>query len=236
MAAVGKSWARLAAFLGMMALGIVLVRLTPLGTLLQGGQPREHALTTLRSVAAVWWVGPGYALAYAAAIALAVPGLPLTLLGGAAFGLLRGVLWVTIGANLGANVAFLLARRLGRTSLQELLGSRLASFDRVSVAAGFHGLLALRLLPVVPFNLLNYASGLTPIPWRDYALATGIGILPGTVVYVFFADALLQGSVAARAEARWQALLAAAVLIAFSLITRWFLKRRQKSSRSSSPR
>jgi uncharacterized membrane protein YdjX (TVP38/TMEM64 family) len=80
------------------------------------------------------------------------------------------------------------------------------------------GLLILRLIPLVPFNALNFGSGLTAMRWRDYALATVIGIVPGTLVYVFFADALMQGSTEASAEARIRLFVAGGLLVVLSLV------------------
>lgn len=189
---------------------------------------RARGLATLRGAADVCWVGPAFSLAYAAAVAVALPASVLTLLAGAAFGFARGVLWVTVGANLGASGGFWIARRLGRSALEGFFGPRLGAFDRITDAAGFSGVLTLRLLPVAPFSLLNFAVGLTPIAWADYALATVIGILPGTVIYVFFADALLTGSAAAGHVARVRALAAGLLLVGFTLLTRWILARRAR--------
>lgn len=148
------------------------------------------------------WAPTVYVVAYAAATALALPGSLLTIVGGAVFGLGWGVVLVTLGANLGANAAFGLARVLGRDGVERLMRGRLRGLGAATARHGFMGLLALRLIPLVPFNALNVGSGLTAMPWRDYALATAIGIVPGTFVYVFFADALVQGSAEASADAR----------------------------------
>lgn len=199
---------------------------TGLLDILRDPAARSHALESLRGATGRWWAGPLFALVYAAAVAFALPASILTLVGGAAFGLWRGVLWVTLGANLGASIAFWLARRLGRPALEGLLGPRLGTFDRTSGAAGFQGLLTLRLLPVAPFSLLNFLAGLTIIPWWDYALATAIGILPGTVIYVYFADALLAGSAGSSRSALLRAAGAGLLLVGFGLLTRWGLKHR----------
>lgn len=232
MAALARSWGRVAALAAILLVGAVLARTTGLEQVLRDPAARSHALGTLRGVVQVWWVGPTFAAIYSILVAFALPASPLTLIGGAAFGLVRGVLWVTVGANFGASLAFFIARRLGRAALQGFFGSRLAAFDRVSSAAGFQGLLTLRLLPIAPFNLLNYAAGLTPISWRDYALATVLGILPGTVIYVFFADALLSGSAEASRGAFGRVLLAGGLLVAFSFLSKWFMKKRPTSSPS----
>lgn len=195
---------------------------------LRDPEAREQALLTLRADSRIWWVGPAFSAGYAAAVAIGLPASVLTLLGGAAFGLGRGVLWVSLGANAGATMGFWIARGLGRSAVERLLGAHLAGFDQGARAAGFTGVLTLRLLPVAPFSLLNFACGLTPIPWAAYALATLIGILPGTVIYVFFADALLTGSATAGHEASFRALAAGLTLVGASLLTRWFLNRRSR--------
>jgi uncharacterized membrane protein YdjX (TVP38/TMEM64 family) len=138
--------------------------------------------------------------------------------GGAVFGFGWGVLLVTIAANIGANAAFALARWLGRDGIERILGSRLKGLDHATEQHGFVGLLILRLIPLVPFNALNFGSGLTAMHWRDYALATVIGILPGTVVYVFSADALMQGATGASGEARTRLFVAAGLFLLLTLI------------------
>ena len=141
----------------------------------------------------------------------------LTIAGGAVFGFWWGSLLNTIGANIGANAAFGLSRALGRQGVERLTGSRSAGIDRATVQHGFTGLLVLRLIPLVPFNALNFGSGLTALRWRTYALATVIGIVPGTLVYTFFADALVLGSTEASATAFRRVLIAGVLLAALSL-------------------
>jgi uncharacterized membrane protein YdjX (TVP38/TMEM64 family) len=192
----------------------VVARATPLGEYLT----REGMLGALQRVRSSPFAPVIYVAAYALATALALPGSILTIVGGAVFGFASGAALVTVGANIGANAAFGLARGLGRDGIERLLGARLRGVDRATAAHGFWGLLVLRLIPLVPFNALNFGSGLTAMRWRDYALATVIGILPGTLVYVFFADALVQGSAEASAEARIRLFIAGALFLALSLI------------------
>jgi uncharacterized membrane protein YdjX (TVP38/TMEM64 family) len=137
------------------------------------------------------WAPLVFVALYVVATALDFSGAVLTLAGGAVFGFGWGAVLNTIGANVGASAAFWVARRLGREGVRQLLGAHLARLDRVSAEQGFAWLLRLRLIPVVPFNLLNVAAGLTAMPWRTFAAATAIGIVPGTLIYTFFADALL---------------------------------------------
>ncbi len=166
----------------------------------------------------LWWAPFAFVAAYTVAAALDFSGLVLTLAGGAVFGFWWGALLNLVGANLGASAAFWIARLLGREGLHALLGSRLAGLDRLAQQVGFAWLLRLRLIPVVPFNLLNFASGLTAMPWRTYAAATAVGVVPATLVYTFFADALLSGSHEAGHRAFVRVLVAGALLVLLSFV------------------
>jgi uncharacterized membrane protein YdjX (TVP38/TMEM64 family) len=88
------------------------------------------------------------------------------------------------GGLLGALAAFALSRTLGRVAATRLAGSRLSRVDQFVVERGFTGVLVGRLLPVVPFVVLSYGAGLTAIRPAPYALATAVGLVPGTVVQV----------------------------------------------------
>jgi uncharacterized membrane protein YdjX (TVP38/TMEM64 family) len=208
-----RAFIKLGGLVVLLAAAAVLVRATPLAEYFT----REGMLHALESVRTSTWAPLLYVVAYAAATALALPGSILTIVGGAVFGFGWGVVLVTIAANIGANAAFGIARGLGRDGIERLLRGRLQGVDHATAAHGFWGLLVLRLVPLVPFNALNFGSGLTAMRWRDYALATVIGILPGTLVYVFFADALVLGSTEASAAARTRLFIAGALFLALSL-------------------
>ncbi len=179
---------------------------------------REGAGRLVASIRQTRWAPLAFVVAYVFACALDFSGLVLTLAGGALFGFWWGAVLNTIGANLGATAAFWVARALGREGVRALVGSRLAGLDRLAEAQGFLWLLRLRLIPVVPFNLLNFGAGLTAMPWRQFAGATAIGIFPGTLVYTFFATALLSGSQAAGREAFVRVAVAGALLIVLSFL------------------
>ena len=167
------------------------------------------------------WAPVVFVALYAGATALAVPGTILTLAGGAVFGFWWGTLLNMLAANIGASAAFLLARTLGRDSVRSLMGSdsrALEKLDNVVTRHGFQGLLTLRLIPLVPFNALNFGSGLLPLSWRTYATATLIGIVPGTAIYTFFADALLEGSREASTQALVRVFIAGGLLVLLSFL------------------
>lgn len=147
-----------------------------------GGLP---SLADVRAV--VDAAGPAGPLVYVAVYGLAtvalVPGGALTVLAGLLFGPLLGTAVALTGASVGATAAFGVARRLGRARIRRLLGSRLQRVDGWLADRGFAAVLTLRLIPVVPFNVLNYAAGLTGVPPRAYIAATVLGVIPGAFAY-----------------------------------------------------
>jgi uncharacterized membrane protein YdjX (TVP38/TMEM64 family) len=128
-----------------------------------------------------------FALIYAAATVLMVPGSLLTLAAGASFGLLPGFVAVLFGATLGAAGAFLVSRHLARKRVERWI-QRKASFvavDRAVAREGWKIVFLTRLSPVFPFNFQNYAYGLTSVSFWHYVLASWIGMIPGTFLYVY---------------------------------------------------
>ncbi|MDB4886799.1 MAG: conserved rane protein of unknown function [Gemmatimonadetes bacterium] len=173
------------------------------------------------------FIVPLFVLAYVAATALGLPGSVLTIAGGAIFGFGMGAALNWTGALLGAIAAYLLARSLGLDAVRRLVGRRAGRLDAVADAYGFVTVLRLRLLPVVPFNVLNFGAGLAGIPFRDYALGTALGLIPGTLVYTYFADALLAGAGGARRSALVRVAIAGGLLVALSFApTAWTRVRR----------
>lgn len=154
--------------------------------------------------------------AYALAMVVGLPGTVFTLAGGAIFGVAAGSVLNWAGATLGAVGAYGLARTVGGGAVRGILGRHGAKLDLLTERAGFLALLRLRLIPVIPFNALNFAAGLAPVPLRPYVLSTAIGIIPGTVVYTYFADSLIAGATGAKDRAFLHLAVAAALLIALS--------------------
>src|SRR6266513_5259031 len=128
---------------------------------------------------------------YAAATVLLAPGAILTIGAGFAFGLWKGFLAVSAGATLGASLAFLVARFVARDKI-EAMARRNTKFQRIDNAIGQQGaklVFLLRLSPVIPFNLSNYLYGLTGVKFWPYVLASWIGMMPGTFLYVYIGTA-----------------------------------------------
>ncbi|MDN3497234.1 VTT domain-containing protein [Planococcus sp. APC 4015] len=125
-----------------------------------------------------------FAVVYALITLSPVPKGILNIAAGVLWGFAAGSVIVYFGALLGAAAAFAIARALGRDGVLHLLGARARRVDDLFERRGFLAILGLRLVPVVPFTGLNYASGLTGVPFAGYGAATAIGIIPGTMAYV----------------------------------------------------
>ncbi len=120
---------------------------------------------------------------YAVLTVLLFPGSVITAAGGVIFGVVLGTVFSVIGASLGAGAAFLVGRWLGRQQVERLAGKRIGALDSWLGERGFVAVLYTRLIPLLPFNALNYALGVTSVSFRDYLSATVVGIIPGTFAY-----------------------------------------------------
>lgn len=137
-----------------------------------------------------------YLILYVSACVLFAPGSVLTLGAGAVYGLLKGFIIVSVASTLGATLAFLVGRYIARDWIAQKVEGK-PRFKAIDEAVGKEGwkIVGLtRLSPVFPFNLLNYAYGLTRVSLRDYVIASWIGMMPGTVMYVYIGS--LAGSLA----------------------------------------
>lgn len=137
-----------------------------------------------------------YVVAYVVATLLLLPGSVLTAGAGFAYGPVLGTLLVSPASVLAATLSFLLGRSAARDWVSRRIATdpRFGAIDRAIGESGFRIVLLLRLSPIVPFNLLNYALGLTRVRLRDYVLASFLGMLPGTVLYVYLGSVVKNAS------------------------------------------
>lgn len=133
------------------------------------------------------WGWALFIVLYIVATVLLVPGSALTLGAGAVFGVFRGVCLVSIASTLAATAAFLIGRYLAREAITRKFANhpQFAAIDRAVAEEGWKIVLLTRLSPVFPFTLLNYGFGLTQVRLAHYVLASWIGMIPGTVMYVY---------------------------------------------------
>ena len=149
--------------------------------------PQAFFIEALQWIDGLGGVGVmAFILIYVVATVAFVPGSALTLGAGAVFGLAAGSVYVLVGATLGAVAAFCVGRYLARDwVMRQIAGkAKFAALDQAVAQAGFKIVLLTRLSPVFPFNLLNYAFGVTGVSLRDYTLAS-VGMIPGTLLYVY---------------------------------------------------
>ncbi len=125
---------------------------------------------------------------YILACVLLVPGSLITLGAGFLFGLTMGYVVVAIGSVAGATLAFLIGRTVARGWISERVGEnpKFRAVDEAVGQRGFYIVFLTRLSPLFPFTLLNYFYGITAVKLRDYVLASWIGMIPGTLMYVYF--------------------------------------------------
>ena len=163
----------------------------------------REALAGLESLGA--WGPVIFVLLYIVAAVLFVPGSALTLGAGALFGVGLGSVLVSAGATLGATAAFLVGRYLARDWVAKKIegNAAFAALDRAVAADGWKIVGLTRLSPAFPFTLLNYAFGLSRVSLRDYVIASWIGMMPGTVMYVYLGSLARAAGDRSRTPAEW---------------------------------
>lgn len=162
---------------------------------------------------------------YTVLTVVGVPGTVLTIVGGSLFGIWYGTVISIISATLGALLAFWAARYLFRSTAQRRFSQskRLTKYQKAVLKQPFSFVLTTRLIPISPFNLVNYLFGLTSIDWWDYTKATFIGVIPGSFAYTWIGHS---GEMAMKGEDRISLFLALSFLAAISLIP--LIYKRQK--------
>jgi uncharacterized membrane protein YdjX (TVP38/TMEM64 family)/rhodanese-related sulfurtransferase len=174
----------------------------------------QHWLAT-----AGWWAPIAFVALYAAGTVLFLPGSVLTLAAGALFGIVPGTLYSLAGATLGAVLAFLVARHLAGDWVAQRTGGRLKQLVEGVEAEGWRFVAFVRLVPLFPFNVVNYALGLTRIPLAVYALASAVCMLPGALAYAWLGHAG-RAALAGDANAIRNGMLALAVAAALMFLPR----------------
>ena len=154
---------------------------------------------------------------YTVLTVIGVPGTVLTIVGGCLFGIWYGTIISTISATLGALCAFWTARYLFRDSAQRRFkkSKRLTRYQAAVLEQPFGFVLTTRLIPISPYNLVNYLFGLTSIDWLDYTLATAIGVIPGSLAYSWIGKS---GEMAMKGSDRLSFFLALTFLALLSII------------------
>ena len=169
---------------------VILTRWTPLSDLLA----QERIVSFLKTVRTTWWAPFIFVLIYIAGCLLAMPSVGLSVLGGVIFGFFPGLLYNLIAINLGSSLAFGLSRILGRDFFKKLFKSdKMQSLEEMIERRGLRVVIVLRILPIFPFNVVNFGSAWFKLRYRDYCLGSLIGMFPATLAFTYFANAVFAG-------------------------------------------
>ena len=161
---------------------LILIVLGAIGLAVVLGTPDIERIRTRVADAGPW--GPGlFFVSYAALALIPCPKALLTAAGGAMFGLWWGAALALTAALVGGIVSFGLGRVLGRETVNRLIRGRMAQIDASLGNHGLSAILVARLVPVVPFIAVNYASGLSGVRFRHFVLGSAVGMIPGTLAY-----------------------------------------------------
>lgn len=221
----GRAWVRPVIFSAAIIVLLVLAKIFGLGQRLGELRGWIHSLGP--------WGPVVFIFLYAAAALAAIPGSVLTIAAGALFGSVIGVVVVSIASTLGASAAFLISRYFARDAISRWLSrnEKLRKLDEMSERHGAIIVAITRLIPLFPFDLLNYGFGLTRVRFWTYFWWSWLCMLPGTILYVVGADAFTKGL--QRGEVPWPlvgSLVAAAVLVIVLVrYARRVLKEREQS-------
>ena len=161
---------------------LALVLLGAIGLALILGTPDIAALRSRVDAAGVWGPAVFFAL-YVGLALIPCPKALLTAAGGALFGLWAGAALSLAAALVGAVISFGVGRMLGREAVDRLIHGRLARVDALLADHGLSAVLIVRLVPLVPFIAINYASGLSGVKFRHYVLGSALGMVPGSLAY-----------------------------------------------------
>lgn len=161
---------------------IICIIATGLGVFLIGGIDQEYLQDLLAQLGI--WAPIIYIFLYTIGTILILPSTPLNLSGGAIFGIWWGTLWTTIAAIIAAIIAFYYSRTIGRDLIAHRLKGQIATIDAEMQQGGLFYMFAIRLLPIIPYGIVNFAAGLTSIRFADYLIGTMLGTLPGILPFV----------------------------------------------------
>ncbi|WP_009634309.1 TVP38/TMEM64 family protein [Synechocystis sp. PCC 7509] len=176
--------------IGMLLLTILCILATGGAIYLLGGIDSAQIAVWLEAVGI--WSPFIYIALYVVATVLVLPSTVLNLTGGAVFGAVWGTLWTSLAAIIAAIVAFTFTRTVGRETIAKRLSGRWQAMDAEVRQGGLFYMFAIRLVPIMPYGLVNFAAGLTSISFKDYVLGTTIGTVPSVLPFVLLGSSGLK--------------------------------------------
>ncbi len=174
----------------------------------------------LASVGDRWWAPVVFIALYAIFNTTLLPATVLTLTAGVVWGWLVGGLWVLAASTIGSAIPYWIAYS-GSGWVEKVMSRKAPRMLGALKKEGFMTLLLLRLIPIIPYNILNYVAGMACIKPREYVTATFIGTIPGIFIFTYLASSIASGLVSPR-QAFVRILIAGALLAALALVSRFF--------------
>lgn len=186
----------------------------------------DNLLTIQETIKQIGPWGPvAFFFIYIAAILATLPGTIFGILAGALFGSVAGVIIVSISSTIGASIAFLIARYVARQPISQWISKnqKMKRFDQLTQTHGQFMVAFTRLIPLFPFTLLNYAFGLTNVPFKTYVFWSWLCMLPGTILIVVGSDTITQALTTKTISIQLLAIVIISLLV-FSTIG-WYAKK-----------
>ena len=217
-------WLRLSLFIGLLLVGIALVRFTPIGEAFT----EERVLTLVETLRGIWWAPFLLIGLFALVSTLGLPPVPL-LVGGAAFGAFHGSIYNMVGLLLGASLAYGLAKLLGRDFVVRVTGERLRRAESILGRHGFWPLVQTRFMPL-PFSVVNFGAALAGVRPVFFLITSTIGLIPSTLIHTYF---MAQAIATQGRDRAFTLVLYAGTLILFNVLlsTLWLRERAQRRKR-----
>ncbi|NET90579.1 MAG: TVP38/TMEM64 family protein [Kamptonema sp. SIO1D9] len=203
-------------------LTIICILATALGIYLLGGINQEQLENWLEEAGILAPII--YIVLYTIGTLLILPSTPLNLAGGAIFGAWMGTLWTSLAAVIAAVVAFSFTRSIGRELIAQKLAGKWEAMDAEIRQGGLFYLFAVRLLPIIPYGLVNFAAGLTSIRFQDYLWGTILGTVPGVLPFVTIGSSGIKAMQTGDVLPLLGALALTGILVAGAT---WYRRRRQ---------
>lgn len=170
------------------------------------------------------WAPVTYVVIYVIATILVLPSTALNLTGGAIFGPWLGTCWTSIGAIVAAIAAFIFARTIGHDAVAKRLAGRWQAIDAEIRQGGVYYMFAIRLLPIMPYGLVNFAAGLSSVSFKDYLIGTILGTIPSVLPFVLLGSSGLKAIRTGEVMPLVGALALLGMLVAGST---WYRRRRR---------
>lgn len=171
-------------------LTVVCIIVTGLAVYLLGSVEPAQIQSWLKSYGI--WAPIIYIVLYVVATLLVLPSTALNLTGGAIFGPWLGTIWTSVAALIAAIVAFAFTRTVGREAVAKRLAGRWQAMDTEVRQGGLFYVFAIRLIPIMPYGIVNFAAGLTSVSFKDYVLGTTLGTVPSVLPFVLLGSSGLK--------------------------------------------